>query len=171
MASITQEIHAMSTPRWHGLTLLLAAAVFVVGALSAHATESWLGTWKIASARVAPWVGKTRRPDTVDRKELVGKTVTITARAIAGPPILSCQSPHYKLSDYSADKLFQGAFSEMRQKDEAVDPAKVAASLGFQGESWQVLETGCANEIDWHFVDGTTAVIGFNDFVYVLKKQ
>ena len=32
-----------------------------------------------------------------------------------------------------------------------------------------VLETGC--EIDFHFVDATTAEIGLNNFVYTLKKQ
>ena len=160
----------MSIRRRRGAALALAAAVFAMGMLAARAAEPWLGTWKIAEAKVAPW-SKARRPDARDVKELVGKMVTFKPREIAGPPMLACKGPHYKLSDFSADMLFQGAFGEMHQKDERVDPAKIAASVGFQGQSWQVVETGCENEIDWHFIDDTTLAIGLNDYVYVLKKQ
>jgi hypothetical protein len=161
----------MSIRRRHGLTFVLAAAALAVGALAAPAAEPWLGTWKIAEAKVAPWAGKSRARSDVDLKELLNKTVTFRPREIVGPPMLACKGPKYKLIDFSADMLFQGAFGEMREKDERVDPAKVAASLGFQGESWQVVETGCASGIDWHFVDTTTLAIGLNDYVYVLKKQ
>ena len=40
---------------------------------------------------------------------------------------------------------------------------------GFSGGGIKTLETGC--EIDFHFVDATTAKIGLNDAVYTLKKQ
>jgi hypothetical protein len=161
----------MSIRRRYGLTSILAAAALVVGALAVHAADPWLGTWKIAEAKVAPWAGKSRARSDVDLKELLNKTVTFRPREMAGPPMLACKGPQYKLSDFSAEMLFQGAFGEMHQKDERVDPAKIAASLGFQGDSWQALETGCGNGIDWHFVDATTLAIGLNDYVYVLKKQ
>ena len=161
----------MSIRRSRGLTSVFAAAVLATGALAAQAADPWLGSWKIAEAKVAPWAGKSRARSDVDLKELLNKTVTFRPREIAGPPMLTCKGPHYKLSDFSADMLFQGAFGEMHEKDERVDPAKVAASLGFQGESWQALETGCANGVDWHFVDATTLAIGLNDYVYMLKKQ
>lgn len=157
--------------RRHALTFALAAAVMATGALEAPAADPWLGTWKIAEAKVAPWAGKSRARSDVDLKELLNKTVTFRPREIAGPPMLTCKGPQYKLSDFSADMLFQGAFGEMHEKDERINPGKVAASLGFQGESWQVVETGCGNGIDWHFVDATTLAIGLNDYVYVLKKQ
>ena len=67
--------------------------------------------------------------------------------------------------------LFQGAFGEMRYRDKSVDPAKVAAKVGFHGTSWKTLETGCEIEIDYHFIDSTTAAIGLNNYVYILKKQ
>jgi hypothetical protein len=161
----------MSIRRRHGLTLVLVAAALLVGALAAQAAEPWLGTWKVTEAKIAPWAGKSRGRSDVDLKELLNKTVTFRPREIAGPPMLVCKGPHYKLSDFSADMLFHGAFGEMHEKDERVDPAKVAASLGFQGESWQALETGCASGVDWHFVDATTLAIGLNDYVYILKKQ
>ena len=65
--------------------------------------------------------------------------------------------------------IFQGAFEEMQSKNKSVDPAKLAASLGFAAGNIKTLETGC--EIDFHFVDTTTAEIGLNDNVYTLKKQ
>jgi hypothetical protein len=33
------------------------------------------------------------------------------------------------------------------------------------------LETGCAVEIDYHFIDSSTAAIGLNDYVYILTRQ
>ena len=67
--------------------------------------------------------------------------------------------------------LFQGAFGEMHERDKTVDPAKVAATVGFQGKSWKTLETGCAIELDFHFADPNTAAFGLNNHVYTLKKQ
>jgi hypothetical protein len=82
---------------------------------------------------------------------------------------LACAAPRYKVSDYTADMIFQGAFGEMQSNNGYVDPGKIAASLGFAGPRIKTLETGC--EIDFHFVDATTAKIGLNDYVYMLKKQ
>ena len=72
--------------------------------------------------------------------------------------------------------LFQGAFGEMHLRDKSADPAKIAATLGFRGSAsktptWKTLETGCANELDFHFLDPTTAAFGLNNYVYMLKKQ
>jgi hypothetical protein len=67
--------------------------------------------------------------------------------------------------------LFQGAFEEMQSKDKSADPVKIAAGLGFKGTSWKTLETGCGNELDYHFLDPATAALGLNNYVYTLKKQ
>jgi hypothetical protein len=61
--------------------------------------------------------------------------------------------------------LFQGSFAEMK------DPAKVAASVGFKAPKTKVLETGCGNEVDFHFIDPSTAAFGLNNYIYILKKQ
>ncbi|HUI95986.1 MAG TPA: hypothetical protein VLX44_09560 [Xanthobacteraceae bacterium] len=147
------------------------ATALLAGAVAARAAEGYLGTWKIASAVVAPWADPARKPDEAEMKSVVGKTVTFKPKEIAGPRALACKGPKYKLGDFSADMLFQGAFGEMHDKDKSLDPAKLAASAGFAGTSWKVLETGCATEVDWHFIDPTTLAIGLNDYVYVLKKQ
>ncbi len=159
-------------PRRRLRSLMLGlAATLLAGALDVHAAESYLGVWKVTSAVVAPWADKARKPDEAEMKSLVGKTVTFKPKEIAGPRALACKGPNYELSDFSADMLFQGAFGEMHENDKSLDPVKLAASVGFQGSSWKVLETGCANEIDWHFIDATTLAIGLNDYMYVLKKQ
>ncbi|MGD1090991.1 MAG: hypothetical protein ABSB35_03250 [Bryobacteraceae bacterium] len=88
-----------------------------------------------------------------------------------GPGILACKAPRYKVKDYPADSLFQGSFGEMHDRDKSIDPVKVAASLGFREPSWKTLETGCANELDFHFIDSTTAAFELNNCVYTLKRR
>jgi len=146
-----------------------AIAVFSVFHLPA-ADAFYLGTWKITSASVAPWT-EGRPPDPAELKTLVGKTVVIKPAEILGPRQNACKGPKYQVKEYPADMLFQGAFGEMRSRDKSVDPARLAARLGFQGSSWKTLETGCRNEIDYHFLDPNTAAFGLNDYVYILKKQ
>jgi len=149
--------------------VILAALLF----LGSAATQTfYLGTWKIESATVAPWANpKDRTPDPAEMKSLVGKTVTITATGTRGPRAFTCPKAKYQVKDYPADYLFQGAFGEMHERDKSVDPVKVAAGVGFHGKTFKTLETGCGNEIDYHFIDPSTAAIGLNDYVYILKKQ
>jgi hypothetical protein len=136
---------------------------------AAQADNFYLGTWKLTSAVVAPWADAKRKPDETEKARLIGKSVVLAPKAISGPSPLACASPRYKISDVGPDMLFQGAFDEMKASNRSVDPGKLAASLGFSGNRIKTLETGC--EIDFHFVDATTAEIGLNDHVYTLKKQ
>ena len=104
-------------------------------------------------------------------KSLVDKLVVIQTAAIKGPRPVACKGPKYRVKEYPADMLFQGAFGEMHRRDKSADPAKIAAKLGFRGSSWKTLETGCGNELDYHFLDPTTADFGLNNNVYTMKKQ
>lgn len=154
------------------LALILAALTASVSSLSpAYAAGAfYLGKWTIVRAVVAPWADPaTRKLDTAERARLIGKSILFKAHAIAGPPPFACPGAHYQLTDFAPDLLFQGAFGEMHSNNKAVDPGKIAASLGFHGASTRSLETGC--EFDFHFVDETTAETGLNDYVYTLKKQ
>jgi hypothetical protein len=153
----------------------LATALLFLGVsirLASASDAFYLGTWKITSAVVAPWSDPARKPDTAEMKTLVGTTVVFTANAIRGPRALACSTLRYQVRDDPADMLFQGAFGEMHERNKASDPAKIAAALGFRGGSrWKTLETGCGNEIDYHFLDSTNTAFGLNDYVYFLKKQ
>jgi len=154
----------------------LRCATFAIAALgicqSISATDPfYLGNWKIASAVIAPWAYNPKNPDRTEMNSMVGKMVVIKTTEILGPRQVACKGPKYEVKEYPADMLFQGAFGEMRSRDKSVDPAKVAAKLGFQGTAWKTLETGCGNEIDYHFIDPNASAFGLNDFVYILKKQ
>ncbi len=131
----------------------------------------YFGIWKIDSAVVAPWSAEKKLRE-AEMKSLVGKEVAIGARQIAGPRQVACRNPHYEVKDYPAGMLFQGAFDEMRMRDKSADPSKLAASVGFkQGTKWKTVETGCGNELDFHFIDPDTFAFGLNDYVYILKRQ
>jgi hypothetical protein len=149
---------------------VILATTLAAAALPAHADEAfYLGTWKLDSAVVAPWADPHDKPDAAAMKALIGKTVALTPTAISGPNVFVCKRPHYKVSNFTADMLFQGAFEEMHDADKSADPQKLAAALGFTGTAFKTLETGC--DIDWHFVDPATAEVGLDDYVYTLKKQ
>jgi hypothetical protein len=149
---------------------VIVATTLAAAVLPAHADEAfYLGAWKLDSAVVAPWADPHDKPDAAAMKALIGKTVALTPTAISGPKVFVCKGPHYKVSNFTADMLFQGAFEEMHDADKSADPQKLAAALGFTGTSFKTLETGC--DIDWHFVDPSTAEVGLDDYVYTLKKQ
>ncbi len=148
--------------------LILAAMAFPAPAADAF----YLGTWKIVSAAVAPWWDDPAHPpDTAQMRSLVGKTLTITRKRIEGPRALACPDPRYEVKDYPADMLFEGAFGEMHDRDRSADPGKIAARVGFRGKTWKTLETGCAVEINYHFLDAAAAAFALNNYIYTLKKQ
>jgi len=155
------------------LACLSAPISFLVLAATnpAHAADNfYVGTWKISAAAVAPWADRKQRPDESEKTRLMGKTIGLSAKRISGPSPFPCAGPHYRVSDFTADMIFQGAFGEMQSSNKSIDPNKIAASLGFtKPGSIKTLETGC--EIDFHFVDDATAEVGLNDYVYTLKKQ
>jgi len=158
----------MKLSRTYAACLLISAGISV--ATSAEAF--YVGTWKIVSATPAPWVSSELKPDLAESKTLNGAIVKIEATRIVGPRQVACSKPHYQVKNYGVDMLFQGSFAEMKERDKSVDMAKAAASAGFRnGTEWKTLETGCETEVDFHFIDPTTAAFGLNNVVYTLKKQ
>jgi hypothetical protein len=151
------------------------AVLFLIsaGISSAKAAEPfYLGTWKIVSIAPAPWVSTERKADLAESKTLTGKIVKIEATRILGPRQIACPKPNYQVKNYGVDMLFQGSFAEMKERDKSVDMAKAAATAGFRNETeWKTLETGCETEVDFHFIDPTTAAFGLNNVLYTLKKQ
>ena len=144
------------------------ASVATAGA--AHAADpSYVGSWKFTSAVVAPWADPQHKPDSAEQARLMGKIVVVRVKDISRPRPFTCAKPQYKLTDYGADMIFQGAFVEMPRSSKTTDPKALAALLGFTGDKIKTLETGC--EIDFHFVDDATIEAGLNDYVYTLKKQ
>ncbi|MGO9474440.1 MAG: hypothetical protein ACLPWS_13725 [Rhodomicrobium sp.] len=140
-----------------------ALCIFAAPAGPARAADAfYMGTWRLSAAVEAPWADPARKHES-------GETVVFSEKEIAGPQPFVCKEPRYKISDFTADLLFQGAFEEMHFRNASADPSKIALSLGFSAGKTKTLETGC--EIDFHFVDESTAKAGLNDYVYTLKKQ
>jgi len=155
---------------WSGGLRLVVVMVGLAAAIPA-ADPFYLGRWNIASAAVAPWWREREKPDASETKELVGKSIVIGAKGIEGPRQAACARPKYKVVDSPAEGLFQGMFDEMHRRDRSVDARKVAESVGFRGSHWKSLETGCPNELDYHFLDEHTAAFGLNNYIYLLRRQ
>lgn len=149
--------------------LIPLVAVLAIAPQSHAAEPRYLGAWTIESARLAPWADPAHPLAPHEPAQLKGKVITFTAKAISGPRDFTCKNPHYEMSDFTPDLLFQGAFEEMRSKDHRTDPAKAAASLGFKAATIRTLQTGCA--FDFHFVDDATAQFGLNDYVYTMRRR
>ncbi len=159
----------MKHRRLFPLAVSAALAFAAQSASSAAASGSaYLGAWTIRSAVEAPWADPKSPPDKHERDGLIGKVVRLSARAITGPAPFPCKGPHYALKSYTPDMLFQGQFGEMQSNNPKVDPAALAAQVGFKGKTVRTLETGC--EIDWHFVDAHTVEIGLDDWIFTLTK-
>lgn len=153
------------------LSVRLLTLAVVAANLAWCAEPFYIGSWKIASATVAPWWEDAKqKPDAAESKTLVGQTFAFEAKRITGPRQIACKSPHYEVKNYPADMLFQGMFGEMHSKNPKVDPAVTAASVGFKGKEWKTMETGCGNELDYHFLDERTAAFGLNNYIFILKK-
>lgn len=133
------------------------------------AGTGYLGAWTITGSTRAPWADPAHPLDPAEPARLKGQAITFKAGAVAGPQPLACKGARYAFRDDTPDLLFQGAFDEMRSRDHRTDPAKLAASLGFKGPTIRTLETGC--EIDFHFVDPSTAEFGLNDYVYTMRRN
>jgi hypothetical protein len=150
-----------------GLVTLLVSASLAVSA----ADPFYIGPWKIVSAAPAPWASRELTPDEPEMKELSGKTITFKLKEIDGPRQAACKDPKYRVRNSPVEGLFQGMFDEMHRRDKSVDPKQMAVKAGFRGTSWKTLETGCGNELDFHFIDPVTAAFGLNNVIYTLKKQ
>jgi len=148
---------------------VLAGLVLAAAGPGRAAGAFYVGTWTFIGEQRAPWADRQHPLDPAEPARLHGKTIVITAQAISGPPPYICRNPHFRIHDYAADMLFEGAFGDMHDRDHSADPAKIAAALGFHGATFKTLESGC--DFDIHFLDGNTAKVGLNDFVYTLKRR
>ena len=129
-----------------------------------------LGTWRIQSARVAPWWQQSDTPDAGEARAWIGQTVVFAPRSIKGPGLLACRGPVYNVKNVPVEGLFQGMFSEMAARGQASTAVGAAASAGFQGREWTTLTTGCDNEMDYHFYTKREGAFALDNYIYRLEK-
>lgn len=150
------------------MTVLVSAAIAILAA-STSAQERFAGNWKIASSEPAPWPHEAGSEVPKEIAKLTGAAVSITADRIDGPAEIACRKPHYKLrKDDGADMLFQGSLAEYGDKKST--PDQVATKLGFTRRPITTIETGCANELEFHAIDDDHLVFGLNNRVYRLVR-
>lgn len=159
-------------------TLRLLAAIALCGGLlafdpAAAADAFYIGSFKIVSAKVAPWVAPGTHVDETEMRALIGKTITLTPAAVDGPGGFPCASPQYEILEGAADILFQGMFGEMSANDLKIDPQNLADQVGLPGGTYRTVVTGCEYEVDFSFPKGDDdhAAFGLNDYVYLLQRQ
>lgn len=134
-----------------------ALALAVAAHAPAAAKTDYKGQWMIASAQPAPW---TQSPVS-DEDRLVGQSVFFARDTITAPQPLDCKGPRYKLRSTVPEGLFQGNLTA---------PAEQAAKLGLKGRKIRTLQTGCEGFIDFHFVDGATAMFALNNMIYTIRR-
>jgi hypothetical protein len=150
--------------------VLAAFALFGACALAGD-HDFFLGKWKIVAADVAPWARAGAPPDDAESKMLLGKSVEFEAGKIKGPGILACPALRYEIVQAPPEGLFQGAFEEMQRADKSVSPQKLAMKLGFKPGGITTLQTGCANELDFHFKSDKSAAFALNNYIYTIDKR
>jgi len=139
--------------------------------LAAAADPFYLGAWKVTSAVVAPWSTARSLPDRKQMLGLMGQPVTLSTGHIEGPRELLCSKPSYAIIATGAELLFQGRLDALERDGELGEAARQAANLGFAGNSWKTLDTGCTNGLQLHFLTPRKAAFASNNYVYYLEKQ
>jgi hypothetical protein len=147
-----------ATAAWLAAIACLAA----LPATSAAPQRPFYGRWLIAEAHPAPWYNPSDPGTAPFDDHLVGKSIVYSPRRIAGPRLFACRAPRYRMLEVGADYLFQGGLTA---------PTAQAMTLGFRGPRIATLVTGCAGAIDFHFIDGATALFALDNMVYTLRKQ
>src|SRR5581483_5862066 len=136
------------------------------GMAASHAEDAfYIGKWKIADAKPAPWVLPSDQLDPNEPKALIGKTIEITATSIAGPGDFPCAKPQYQVIEGGPEMLFQGSFENMHEQDPSQDMQKLAAQSGFTSDThFRTVVTGCEYDVDMSF-------FAINDYIYTITRE
>jgi hypothetical protein len=152
------------------VVLLLGAASVLHSALAADLGE-FAGPWTIRSSSVAPWKDPKNPVGTTEEKGLIGRTVTFSRNAVAGPHPIGCEKPTYKVETVGPDMIFEGQLGEPREGAKPPDASAAASKLGFADPQHIVtLDAGCT-ELQFHLVKPGTLAFGLNNRVYLMTRK
>ena len=153
------------------IAVMLTAAVLCVAPLPlpAHAQPAraerptLIGTWRITRGMVAPWVKRTE--PTPDTKALVGETMRVSATRIDGSRLVQCSQPHFEVTRFAADALFQG--------DLPAPASKIARdALGFTRLPVPGISLNCdAGLYEFHQADDETMLVALNNVIWTLTRS
>lgn len=123
----------------------------------------FFGTWEMTNAKIAPWWDKKGDEPAADPAM---STFVFHADKSSGPPLLTCDKPHYMTNLLPERSLFQGNLP---------DPAKDAPALGFTSPDITVLSFTCASGtadvlVDFPMIDDDTIMAGVDNVLYTFRR-
>jgi len=140
-------------PRWlTGLALAIAAGAAAAGPAPNE-------TWRIESARTAPWT----RPGPVAPRDLTGEVFRVEGSTLQGPGGWACTGAAHQFLLVPAAGLFQGNLPA---------PAEAAArALHLPARPLLTQRINCRNgSVDLHHLDAERAVIAWDNQVLNLRR-
>jgi hypothetical protein len=142
-------------------------ALCLLASFPAQAQGVFAGRWTVTKAEDAPWVGphSDLKPDY--DAALSNAVFTFGPKRVDGPGWFACPKPHYAITELEPESLFEGGLSDPDHG--MTTPKQTAEKLGFVGEKFPTLETGCA-ELSFHLAAPDTILFGLNNVIYTLKR-
>jgi hypothetical protein len=136
------------------------------GASAARPGNPFFGTWKTATAQVAPWWTDPGPPPQMN-PEFQNTPIVFAAGKSSGPSIVTCRAPIYTIDFMRPRALFEGHLQ---------DPAKEAAALGFTSDDIIKMNLSCTDDnkdvsLDFPMADEDTILLGLDNMIYTLKRQ
>jgi hypothetical protein len=136
------------------------------GATVARPGNPFFGTWKTATAQVAPWWTEPGAPPQMN-PEFQNTPIVFAAGKSSGPAIVTCKAPVYAIDIVRPRTLFEGHL-----RDLAAD----TAALGFTSPEISRMNLSCTDDnkdvsLDFPMVDDNTILLGLDNMIYTLKRQ
>jgi len=151
-----------------GKTLALGLCLATAFPAQAMAQAVFAGSWTVTDAQDAPWVGPKSDLKPSYEAALRNAVITFRKNRVDGSSWFACPKPHYRVTELEPDSLFEGGLDDPGRG--MTMPKETAAKLGFVGETFPTLETGCA-ELSFHLAAPDTILFGLNNVIYTMKRS
>jgi hypothetical protein len=125
------------------------------------------GSWTVTKSQDAPWAGPESDLKPHYEPALRGAVITFRKTRVDAPSWFACPKPHYEIVELEPESLFEGGLDDPDRG--LTTPKETAAKLGFTGENFPTLETGCA-ELSFHLAAPDTILFGLNNVIYTMKR-
>jgi hypothetical protein len=149
-------------------TFKLGLCLMAAFPAQALAQGVFAGSWKVTNSQAAPWVGPKSDLKPAYEAALRNAVITFGPKRVDGPGMFACPKPHYTITALEPDGLFEGGLDDPDRG--MTTPKETAAKLGFVGQKFPTLETGCA-ELSFHLAAPDTILFGLNNVIYTLKRS
>ena len=152
----------------HARTRTLGLCLLTSFLAPAMAQGVFAGSWVVTNAQDAPWVGPKSDLKPHYETALKGAVITFDKHRVDAPGWFACPKPHYQVTELEPDSLFEGGLDDPDRG--MTTPKETATKLGFVGEKFPTLETGCA-ELSFHLAAPDTVLFGVNNVIYTLERS